>query len=181
MDLSPSWQYILDVAKHRLENNKTERHVSEYGDYIEVIGAAGELAARRFLQLNENLHEHFDGGCDIRYRDIRVDVKATVWTPRLMRRYLQWPIWKQIKADAILFTAINQDKQSAVIVGYALPHDIGRAPLNQARDIPCYEIPIPRLRKASELIFAECRDDLYPCPKAQTACRQYSYGTSQSA
>jgi hypothetical protein len=180
MDLSQSWAYIEQVAQHRLDHNKTERHVSEYGEYIEVIGAAGELAARRFLQLDENLHEHFDGGCDILYKGIRLDVKATVWTKRLTRRYLQWPIWKQIKADAILFTAINQDKKSAVIVGYALPHDIGRAPLNQARDIPCYEIPIPKLRKASGLLFAECRDDLYPF-SSKTNAHQGQYGYRQGA
>ena len=182
MDLSQSWAYIEQVARHRLDHNKTERHVSEYGEYIEVIGAAGELAARRFLGVKDDLHEHFDGGCDILYNDIRVDVKATVWTPKLMRRYLQWPIWKQIKADAILFTAINEEKHSAVIVGYALPHDIGRAPLNQARDIPCYEIPVPKLRKASGLLFATCRDDLYPF-SAKTRARQgqYSYSPGASA
>jgi hypothetical protein len=181
MDLSPPWQYILDVAKHRLENNITERHVSDYGEYIEVIGAAGELAARRFLQLNENLHVHFDGGCDILYKDIRIDVKATVWTPRLERRFLQWRITKPMRADVVLLTAVNCEKRSAIIRGYALRHEAGQAPINQTRDYPCFEIPVTRLHSASNLLFAQSLDDLHARPKAQTAHRQYSYGTSQGA
>ena len=65
MDLGAQWQYIEQVAAERLQNNKTKRHVSHYGTYIEVIGAAGELAAHRFLGLPETLHTHLDGGCDM--------------------------------------------------------------------------------------------------------------------
>jgi hypothetical protein len=179
MDLSQSWAYIEQVANHRLANNQTERHVSEYGDYIELIGAAGELAARRFLQINEDLHEHFDSGADIIWKDIRIDVKATIWTKRIMKRFLQWPTWKQIKADAIVFTAINIDRQEAILLGYALPHDIGRAPLNTERQYQCYEIPIPKLRRLNSLLFAECRDDLYPCTKEQAqAYRRQNYNAT---
>jgi hypothetical protein len=168
MDLSRSWAYIEQVANHRLENNKTERHVAEYGTYIEVIGAAGELAARRFLGLSEELHEHFDGGTDLFYKDIRVDVKATVWTTKIARRYLQYPIWKPVRADVVLLTAINIDRRSALILGYARPDDLKRAPVNNTRDYPCVEIPIPKLRKASWLLLAESLDDLYPGTKTQT-------------
>src|SRR6186997_1989303 len=101
MDLSQAWPYIEQVATHRLANNKTKRHVTGYGEYIEVIGAAGELAARHFLQLPEDLHEHFDGGADIHYKGIRIDVKATIWTPKLTHRFLQWPIWKPVKANVV--------------------------------------------------------------------------------
>jgi hypothetical protein len=161
MDLTPQWQYLEDVAAQRLQNNKTKHHKSEYGTYIELIGAAGELAARRFFHLPEELHTHLDGGTDMLYKDMRIDIKATLWTCKLQHRNLQWPITKVVKADVILLTAVNIDAKAAVIVGYALPHDIGRAPVNTERDYACYEIPIPRLRKASNLLFAECRSDLY--------------------
>lgn len=177
MNLAQSWPYLEQVAAHRLANNKTEHHVNQFGEYIELIGAAGELAARRFLQLEEDLHEHFDGGADIRYRDIRIDVKATVWTPRLMHRYLQWPIWKPVKADVILFTAVNIEQKSAIVVGYALRHEVNRAPVNKERAIPCYEIPVPRLRKASRLLFVESLNDLYPRSKKCAHRGQVHHGT----
>jgi hypothetical protein len=173
MDLSREWAYIEQVAQHRLANNQTERHVAQYGTYIEVIGAAGELAARRFLQLDENLHEHFDGGADILYKGIRIDVKATLWTKKVLNRYLQWPIMKAIRADVILLTAVNQEKKSAIILGYALPHEVGRAPLNTERRFPCYEIPVTKLRKANRLLSVECRDDLYPGTQAYAGQRHY--------
>lgn len=176
MDLSQAWLYIEQVATHRLANNKTKRHVAEFGEYIEVIGAAGELAARRFLQISEDLHEHFDGGADMLYKGIRIDVKATIWTPRLMHRFLQWPIWKPVKADVILFTAVNIEQKSAIVVGYALRHEVNRAPVNTERAIPCYEIPVPELRKASAILLAESRDDLYPSPKTKAYRGQVHYG-----
>lgn len=181
MDLSKSWPYIAQIAQHRLANNKTERHVSDYGEYIEVIGAAGELAARRFFQLDERLHEHFDGGRDLSYKGMRVDVKTTVWTPRLEHRFLQWPIMKPVRSDVILLTAVNIDKQAAIIRGYALPHEVGQAPINHSRDIPCFEIPVPRLHKASRLLLAESLDDLYPSPKARSTYRYHSHRPSTGA
>ena len=177
MDLSQAWPYIEEIAARRLANNKTKRHVAEFGEYIEVIGAAGELAARRFLQIPEELHEHFDGGKDILYKGIRIDVKATVWTPRLTQRFLQWPIWKIVKADAVLFTAVNLEQKSAIIVGYALRHEVNQAPVNKERAIPCFEIPVPKLRKAGTLLLAESRDDLYPSPKTKAYRGQVHYGT----
>lgn len=162
MDLGAQWPYIEQVAAERLQNNQTKRHVSQYGTYIEVIGAAGELAARRFFQLPETLHTHLDGGCDMYYKGMRIDIKATVWTSKLQFRYLQWRATKPIRADVILLTAVSIETKSAVLVGYALPGDIRNAPINTERDFACYEIPIPRLRKASHLLRAECLDELYP-------------------
>ena len=80
MDLGAQWQYIEQVAAERLQNNITRRHVSQYGTYIEVIGAAGELAARRFLGLPETLHTHLDDRCDMFYKGMSIDTQATVWT-----------------------------------------------------------------------------------------------------
>jgi hypothetical protein len=118
------------------------------------------------------LHTHLDGGVDMLYKDMRIDIKATLWTRKLQCRFLQWPITKVIKSDVILLTAVNIDAKSAIIVGYALPHDVSRAPINQDRDYACHEIAIPKLRKASQLLFAECRDDLYPSPKHEVHRQQ---------
>jgi hypothetical protein len=175
MDLTPQWSYLECIAAERLKNNQTKFHVSGYGTYIELIGAAGELAARRFFQLPEELHTHLDGGTDMYFKDMRIDIKATVWTPKLKHRFLQWPITKVIKSDVILLTAVNIDEKAAVIVGYALPHEISRAPINKNRDYACHEIPIPKLRKASGLLFAESREDLYPSHQVYKVRRQYSH------
>jgi hypothetical protein len=166
MDLVQQWPYIEQVAAERLQNNQTKRHVSQYGTYIEVIGAAGELAARRFFQLPETLHTHLDGGCDMYYKGMRIDIKATVWTPKLQFRYLQWPRTKPVRSDVILLTAVNIETKSAILAGYALPDDIKKAPINTERDFPCYEIPVPSLRKASALLRAEDLNDLYPSYQA---------------
>lgn len=162
MDLSAQWRYVEQVAAERLQNNQTKRHVSQYGTYIEVIGAAGELAARRFFHLPEQLHTHLDGGCDMYFKGMRIDIKATVWTSRLAFRYLQWPQTKPIRADVVLLTAVSIDRKAAIVVGHALPGDITHAPVNAERDFPCYEIPVPRLRKASTLLCIEGPEGLYP-------------------
>jgi len=175
VDLTAQWPYLEQVAFTRLANNKTERHVSKFGTEIELIGAAGELAARRFFHVSEELHTHFDYGADITYKGIRIDVKATAWTPRVLRRHMQWPVWKRIKADVILLTAVSIQEKSAILVGYALPHEIRRAPVNRERFIACYEIPVTRLRKPSQLLFAECRNDLYIRPQTHTNDRSQYY------
>ena len=181
MDLRAQWQYLEHIAAERLKNNQTKRHVSHYGTYIELIGAAGELAARRFFHLPEELHTHLDGGTDMIYKGMRIDIKATVWTPRLQHRFLQWPISKVVRADVILLTAVNIEVKAAIILGYALPHDIGRAPVNTERDYACYEIPIPNLRKASHLLLVECRDDLYPSYQGYPIYRHDGYSPSANA
>lgn len=145
MDISGSWPYIESVAKSRLAHNKTKRHVDEYGDYIERIGAAGEIVARRYLGLGEELHEQFDHGIDFRYLDKTFDVKATKLTSKVMHRHLQWPLWKEIKADIIILTAINEELKIGTVIGYALKNEIKEANKNPNRNFPCYEIPISEL------------------------------------
>ena len=56
MDLTSSWPYIEDTARNRLAHNKTSHHIYEYGDSLELLGVAGEIVARRFLGLSEELH-----------------------------------------------------------------------------------------------------------------------------
>ena len=101
MDLKASWPYIVEVVRQRLAHNKTEYHISDYGTDIEILGAAGELAARRFLGVSEILHTEFDGGTDIYWNGIRIDVKATHLTPKVNHRYLQYPERKSVKADMV--------------------------------------------------------------------------------
>jgi len=145
MDLRRHWSYIGRVARKRLANNKTSRHVSEYGTDIEVIGAAGEFAARLFFGISTRLHVKFDHGTDINWRGYTIDVKATRLTPRLHHRFLQWPAWKECKTDIVLMTAVDLRGKRAIIVGWAWGEDIKKARINHDRDYPCHEIPIPNL------------------------------------
>ena len=149
MDLTASWPYIESIAKTRLSRNKTVRHVGRYGPEIETLGAAGELAARRFLGLPEILHTRFDGGFDLTVNNVKIDVKTTRWDPA--HKYLQWPYWKRVKAPIILMAMVDLETKTGFIVGYATREDITEAAINMMRTIWCFEIPITNLRKASEL------------------------------
>ena len=153
MDLSGSWDYLEKIASYRLANNKTPRHVSIYGPEIELMGAAGELAARRFLGLIETLHKSFDHGSDIDWNGVRLDVKATHLTARVDHRYLQWPERKRVKSDVIVMTAIDLKQKFGVVIGYAFKGDIVVAPINNEREEPCHEIPVRSLRPAWELLL----------------------------
>ncbi len=153
MDLSASWDYLEQTASFRLAHNKTPRHVSQYGPDIELMGAAGELAARRFLGLPETLHTSFDHGADIIWNDLRLDVKATHLTARFDHRFLQWAVWKRIKSDIVVMTAIDMRQKFGVVIGYAFKGDIEVAPINSDRETPCHEIPVRELRPAWELLL----------------------------
>ena len=152
MDLRSAWPYIELVAHSRLEHNITPRHDYRFGEKIELIGVAGELAARRFLGLSEELHTHFDGGKDMISGFRKIDVKATTLTPRLKYRFLQWPQGKPVRADYVLMTAIDVLTQSATVVGYATREEILSAPVNTSRPTPCHEIPVVKLHPAWELV-----------------------------
>lgn len=151
MDLSGSWQYIESTARSRLAHNKTKRHVSDYGGGIEIIGVAGELLVRRFLGLPEKVHEGFDGGVDINYFGMKLDVKATVLTPNIGFRYLQWPEWKKFKAEYIVMTAIDPVLKIGTLLGYATRDEMRAAPVNRDRLIACHEIPVADLHPIWEL------------------------------
>jgi hypothetical protein len=155
MDLTADWKYIEEVAAERLQHNKTFRHVSRYGTEIEIIGAAGELAARRFLGLSEDLHTHFDGGTDIEWRNTTIDVKSTHLTKYIHHRFLQWRMGKPIRAQIILMTGVDTRRKQAAILGYAYKHEIESAEINYTRFNPCHEIPVPRLHAAWELLVPE--------------------------
>lgn len=152
MDLSGSWEYIQRAARNRLDHNKTPRHRYEYGESIEIIGVAGEVAARRFLGLPEKVHTRFDHGVDIAWGGMTIDVKATNLTPSFQHKYLQWPRWKRVKADIVLMTAIDPLTRTAVVVGFAYKHEILRAPVNLTRPDPCHEIPVQELHSPWELM-----------------------------
>lgn len=157
MDLSPKWDYVLATAAERLDHNKTARHVARYGTDIEVLGVAGEIAARRFLGLSENLHTHFDGGGDLVWRGWLIDVKATRLTPRLEYRFLQWPASKPVKTEIVLLTAVDINNRLATVVGMAYAKDVHEAPVNSTRDYPCHEIPVRNLRPIWELFTLDAK------------------------
>lgn len=153
MDLSRDWAYIEQIASERLAHNKTERHVSDYGETIETIGAAGELAARRFFGISERLHTQFDQGTDFAIGKIRVDVKATSLHRGIQTKHLQWPIWKEIKSDIVLMVGVSIGKKTGAIIGYAYRDEIEGATVNPDRQFVCHEIPISELHPAWELLI----------------------------
>ena len=158
MKLSSNWDYIEKISAERLSSNKTKRHISQFGKYIETIGAAGELAARKFLKLPETLHTNFDDGVDIFWDGVKIDVKATILTRRVYGRNLQWPVWKKIKADIILLVAVNLEEKDAVLLGWAYPNEINLSPINEKREIPCHEIPVKALHKPYELLELKAKE-----------------------
>jgi hypothetical protein len=160
MNLDGSWPYIQNVARSRLANNKTERHVYDYGEGIELIGVAGEIVARRFLGCEEKVHDRFDNGVDIYFLDYTIDVKATVLTPRVEFRFLQWPVWKTVKSDIIMLTAIDPIRKIGTVIGYATKREIVAAPVNQTRANPCHEISAKDLHPAWLLMEDLVRSDV---------------------
>lgn len=145
MDLSGSWSYIEKVARNRLANNKTPHHITQYGEGIELLGAAGEIVARRFLGKPEILHEGFDGGVDFFYLGKRIDVKATELHRNFGVKNLQWPDRKRIKCDIVLLTGIDLKNKFGAVIGYVPSYVVKRAPVNYRRALPCHEIPISEL------------------------------------
>lgn len=149
MNLAGDWTYITEIANVRRAQNQTPRHVDI--SYLEVIGAAGELAARRFLGMNEELHQSFDGGHDFHWHGYTVDVKATKLTPLVAHRYLQWPVWKPVKSDIVFMLGVSEPERIAVPLGFAYKSEVDNAPINDTRTTPCHEIPVPDLHPAWEL------------------------------
>jgi len=137
------------------------------------MGAAGEIAARRFLKLPLGLKTTFDNGVDLIWRGHTVDVKATRWVPTIMGRYLQWPENKKIKADYILMTAVRLEEKEAVILGFCSRQELEHADVNPERDIPCKEIPIRKLKDPAELLT------LSPKRKGSKA-KKYATGSGKS-
>ncbi len=151
MDLSEDWPHILRVAKLRLAHNQTERHISQYGDSIEIRGVAGELAARRFFGLPEKLHTEFDGGIDLWLGEKSVDVKATKLVDYIDKLHLQWPKGKEFVAEIILLTAVDLEAQTAEMIGWATKKEMEAARINPSRRDPCHEIKVTKLRPIQEL------------------------------
>lgn len=151
------WDMINRVADKRRVNNVTPWHINN--PYLEVIGAAGELVARNFYGLPEELHEHFDGGIDFKYGRFTFDVKATLLTPQAEYRYLQWPEKKIIKADIILLTAIHMEKRMGIILGFAYASEMQAAPINRNRTYPCHEIPVAQLHSERSILINQLRSE----------------------
>jgi len=153
MDLSGYWEYILEIAAERLENNKTRRHVEKYGTALEVRGAAAEVAARLYFGLDPHgLHTHFDGGTDLKYAGYQVDVKSTKLVRTMEFRALQWAIDRDVTPDVVVFVGIHQRQRVAAMLGYAWRWEVKRAAVNFQRNQPCYEVPITRLHPLWELV-----------------------------
>jgi hypothetical protein len=157
MDLTGSWDYILSIARSRLARNKTANHIDNYGEEIEVLGVAGEIIARRFLGLPERVHSCFDNGTDLVFGGVKMDVKTTQLTSRVSFRYLQWPVWKEVKAPIVLMAAVHMKHKYGTVLGYALKDEILSAKLNTTRFTPCHEIPVVDLHQPYELFERRLR------------------------
>jgi len=70
----------------------------------------------------------------------------------VQHRHLQFPIYKPIKSDIILLTAISMEQKIGTVIGYALKSEVLSAKVNNGRDYPCREIPISELHPAWILI-----------------------------
>jgi len=143
MLLRNSWDYIIRTSEARLRNNKTKFHKDI--ENIELIGAAGELAAQRFLGIKESLHTGFDGGIDFYWRGWSVDVKATRLHENLHKLYLQYPADKKIKSDIIFMVGVCVDAMEATEIGWTSGNIMRKAEVNQERRWPCREIPVTDL------------------------------------
>ena len=150
MDLSGNWRYLNSIVRKRLKNNWTSRQETKFKN-LEILGAAGELAARRYLGLPEKIHTHFDGGADLFWRNRKVDVKATNLTRHFKHRFLQWPIDKPVKADIILMTVVDLEEKQACVIGYAFKDEILGSEINHTRYYPCREIAFVDLHPAWQL------------------------------
>ena len=152
MNLSGDWPYIENVAADRYRNHRHRKHhVSRFGRSIEIAGAAGELAARRYLGLPENLHTDLDGGVDLIWRGQKVDVKTTKLHGRTREMFLQWPKGKPVKCDLVLVVGLDRHTKDAVVMGYTEAKNIKHAPINESRPIPCHEYPFTQLTPAWEI------------------------------
>jgi hypothetical protein len=157
MNLGGSWRYILRTAKDRLAHNKTSHHVSQFGDTLEVLGAAGELAARRLLGLPEGLHTGFDGGKDLVYRGWDIDVKTTRLAHNLIERCFRWSLAKVVRADICLVMAVDLESQRAVALGWCYRAAVERAPINHEKN--CHELPIVELRPFWQLVVIDPKEE----------------------
>ena len=117
----------------------------DYGEIIELIGAAGEYATRQYLQISGGLHTHLDNGVDFYWHGLKIDVKATKWTPSLESFHLQWPKTKPIKCDLAILCAVDVSLKKVLIIGFATHFDIENADINYNRDYPCHEMSVQDL------------------------------------
>lgn len=163
IDLWDVWPYILYIAKERLRYNKTVRHIENDGTY-EILGAAGELAARRFLRMNEKLHIKFDHGADLLlFEGTRkhriVNVKATHWDP--YHHYLLWPTTCHICCDIAMSTLVDIPNKRAKIAGWTTSQAVANATINPKRDQECHEIRLEKLLSPYLLFLPHAMPAIY--------------------
>jgi hypothetical protein len=116
------------------------------------MGAAGELAARRYLGLDETLGTHFDGGVDLTLHGLTVDIKST----RPWSKWLQIAYYKRVVADVVLMMSINLKYQTAQPFGFAWREEVLNAPLDLRMDDACHHIPVEELHSVQELLNVCC-------------------------
>lgn len=142
IDLKPHWKNIQRVAKIRLASNKTNHHVYRFKNKLEIMGAAGEVAAHLYLGLSPEIHLEFDDGVDLEWRGWTVDVKTA--RAEIKRLALQIPLRKikdrLLNSEIYLLTTVDIKKREANIIGYTWRGAILKAKPNYTRPVPCKEI-----------------------------------------
>lgn len=145
IDLSACWEKIEQAAHERLASNgRTTRQVSDDGR-LELLGAAGERAAREFLELGGDLHIGLDEGRDMTWKGWKLDVKTTKLAGGMAFYHLQWPVGKQIKPDIVFLWAVDLSRQWASPLGWTWGMELAKARINHHRPRPCYEIRVTEL------------------------------------
>ena len=149
-DLSASWKYIEYISAQRHKNNITVNHVDKY-PWSEDLEAAGELTGLKFFDVKkEQLSETFDGGYDLVYRGLRIDVKAT----HHYGRYLLWPKCcetrndGELRCDIAMSCQVDMDKMLGKANGFIPIVQLEKYPIlydDPKFEHPCRAIPIKDL------------------------------------
>jgi len=165
MLITDAWDYILDVARERLVANFHRHNSHRLGDHIEVLGVAGELAARRFLGLPERVLGVGDPGWDIEIPSTDVlgdpyvwtiDVKSRPWIEGFWRMPLQWPLHKPMRADLALLVFVHLAERRAAVVSFAGKEDLEAAPIDTGGLMPCRLVDPQNMQPATRLYNLFC-------------------------
>lgn len=144
LPVADAWGYIQRVARRRMKLNRTRRHYANNGS-LELLGAANEVALRRYLGLGDRLHDSFDGGRDLVYRGVAIDAKATRWSRQPEKLHLQYQWFKERAAPVLVLGMVSVKRRRVRLLGYAYASQLLAQPVNSERPTPCRELPVTEL------------------------------------
>lgn len=148
--------YFERIGNERWENNRhTSHNVEEVGPIGEKRGAYAEGDIQLRFDMPLVLGTHYDGGVDVVWHDLRINVKSTrLYSWRSMQgRNLQWPEDNPYLCDVAILVGVNLNNGLCIPQGWATIQEIMKAPLNKDRPTPCQEILIPNLHQFEALKY----------------------------